>query len=90
MADRLGAALLKHRQQAGRTLRQVSEVTGYSIGYLSNLECDQRLPSRQMIEALASALGLEGERRASLIRLAQGAVCRAAVRRWERGVVSDD
>ena len=84
---RLGDTLLQARQRAGRTLAYLAEATGYSVGYLSDIERGKRIPAMPALESLAASLGLEGERRTAIVRLARDEVCRAAVRRWERGAM---
>ena len=44
------------RQQKGYTLKQVAEMTGYSVGYISQLERNQKQPSLTALRKIAACL----------------------------------
>lgn len=48
--------LREKREQAGLTLEELAQSTGYSIGFLSHLENGSRNPSMDTMRVLASAL----------------------------------
>ena len=54
----LGAALRAARQRQGRTLRDVSEVAGVSLGYLSEVERGRKEASSELLVAICGALGV--------------------------------
>ncbi|MCD7908038.1 MAG: helix-turn-helix transcriptional regulator [Clostridium sp.] len=45
------------RKKKGYTLAQVAEETGYTIGYLSQLERNQKQPSLAALRKIANCLG---------------------------------
>lgn len=45
------------RKKKGYTLKQVAELTGYSVGYISMLERNQKQPSLTALRKIASCLG---------------------------------
>ena len=47
----------KERKKKGYTLQQVAEVTGYSTGYISQLERGQKEPSLAALRKIANCLG---------------------------------
>jgi DNA-binding XRE family transcriptional regulator len=54
----LGAVLRSRRQEAGRTLREVSRSAQVSLGYLSEIERGQKEASSELIGSVCRALGL--------------------------------
>ena len=44
------------RKQKGYTLKQVAELTGYSVGYISLLERNQKQPSLTALRKIAACL----------------------------------
>jgi len=54
----LGAVLRSRRQDAGRTLREVSRSAQVSLGYLSEIERGQKEASSELIGSVCRALGL--------------------------------
>jgi transcriptional regulator with XRE-family HTH domain len=54
----LGAALRAARQRQGRTLREVSEAAGVSLGYLSEVERGRKEASSELLVAICGALGV--------------------------------
>ena len=54
----LGAVLRSRRQEAGRTLREVSREAQVSLGYLSEIERGQKEASSELIASVCRALGL--------------------------------
>ena len=53
-----GTRLKQFREQRGLTLRQVSMVSGLSIGFISQVERDQTDPSLASLKKLATALDI--------------------------------
>ncbi|HEX6817256.1 MAG TPA: helix-turn-helix domain-containing protein, partial [Ktedonobacterales bacterium] len=56
-----GALLKRHRRKAGLSQQELAERVGYSVGHISRLEREVRVPVPATVELLADALGL-GER----------------------------
>lgn len=54
----IGAKLRTLRQRAGKTLKDVSALTGISIGHLSQLERDLASPSVKTLQDISHALGV--------------------------------
>ena len=54
----LGAVLRARRQEAARTLREVSRAAQVSLGYLSEIERGQKEASSELIGSVCRALGL--------------------------------
>ena len=54
----LGSVLRSRRQEAGRTLREVSRAAQVSLGYLSEIERGQKEASSELIGSVCRALGL--------------------------------
>lgn len=54
---RLGEAIRRRREQAGLSLRELGQASGYSFSYLSGIENSKRWPSLPALEAIAKALG---------------------------------
>jgi len=54
----LGSVLRACRQEAGRTLREVSRAAQVSLGYLSEIERGQKEASSELIASVCRALGL--------------------------------
>ncbi len=48
--------LRRARRQKGYTLKQVAELTGYSVGYISQLERNQKQPSLTALRKIAACL----------------------------------
>ncbi len=55
---KVGLALRKHRQSQGITLEDLARRSGYTKGYISLVESDQRLPSLTALARLSRPLGL--------------------------------
>jgi transcriptional regulator with XRE-family HTH domain len=58
LRDVVGAALRRHRQRQGRTLRQVAVAAGVSLTYLSEIERGRKEASSEVLEAVCGALDL--------------------------------
>lgn len=58
MTDSLGAQVKALRKARGLTLAAVSERTGLSLGFLSNLERDETSPSIANLHKVCEALGI--------------------------------
>jgi DNA-binding XRE family transcriptional regulator len=54
----LGAVLRARRQEAARTLREVSRAAQVSLGYLSEIERGQKEASSELIGSVCRALGV--------------------------------
>lgn len=54
----LGSVLRSRRQEAGRTLREVSRAAQVSLGYLSEIERGHKEASSELIGSVCRALGL--------------------------------
>ena len=57
----LGEYLREQRQSAQLSLRQLSEVAGISIPYISQIERGLKKPSAEILQALAKALRISAE-----------------------------
>lgn len=55
----VGELLKKARKVKGYTLKELSALSGYSIGRLSNYEQDRSEPNFEVLKALASILGVD-------------------------------
>ena len=55
----IGESLRAHRQEQGRTLRDVSAAARVSLGYLSEIERGEKEASSEMLAAISAALGLQ-------------------------------
>ena len=55
----LGAQLKTAREKKGYTLKQLSEISGLSIGFISQVERGQTDPSLSSLKNLATALDLK-------------------------------
>ena len=55
----IGECLRRARQGQGRTLRDVAEAAGVSIGHLSEVERGRKEPSSEVLDAICRALGLD-------------------------------
>lgn len=55
---RLGEKIKTIRKSKDYTLKQLSEITGLSIGFLSNIERDLNSPSINNLQQICSALGI--------------------------------
>lgn len=56
--QKIGYNVRGHRRDKGMTLQQLSEATGLSIGYLSNLERNTNNPTLVNIQKICEALGI--------------------------------
>lgn len=54
----LGDVLRQHRQQQGRTLRELSAEARVSMGYISEIERGQKEASSECLAAICSALNV--------------------------------
>lgn len=54
----LGDVLREHRQEQGRTLREVSGAAKVSLGYLSEIERGEKEASSELLASVCQALGL--------------------------------
>lgn len=52
----IGHVLRQHRQNKGKTLRDVTKHTGVALGYLSEVERGIKEPSSEIIAAIAAGL----------------------------------
>ena len=59
MVNSVGKALEKWRKSTGMTLKELSEYSGFSIGYLSKLERSDAIPSFSAIVKLSSVLKID-------------------------------
>ncbi|WP_306319424.1 MULTISPECIES: helix-turn-helix domain-containing protein [unclassified Streptomyces] len=71
----VGDVLRRRRRAQGRTLRDVADVAGISMPYLSEVERGRKEASSEMLAAVAGALGLG---LVDVLALAQGELARAA------------
>ena len=55
----LGSKLKAKREEKGYTLKQTAEISGLSIGFISQVENGQTEPSLSSLKKLAMALGLK-------------------------------
>ena len=56
LRERIGEVLRSQRMQQGRTLRDVSADAQVSLGYISEVERDQKEASSELLAALCTAL----------------------------------
>ncbi len=54
--DGIGEKISKLRKEQGITIRELSEYTGYSVGFLSNLETGKNSPTVESLQRVAEAL----------------------------------
>ena len=54
--DGIGEKISKLRKEQGVTIRELSEYTGYSVGFLSNLETGKNSPTVESLQKVAEAL----------------------------------
>lgn len=54
----VGTRMRQLRKAKGLTLQQLSDVTGLSVGYLSQLERDRAVPSIRALNTISRALGV--------------------------------
>lgn len=54
----IGEVLRNRRQQAGRTLREISKDAQVSLGYLSEIERGQKEASSELLASICAALDL--------------------------------
>ncbi|XVU30196.1 helix-turn-helix domain-containing protein [Actinoplanes sp. CA-054009] len=54
----IGQVLRRTRTAQGKTLREVCELAGVSIGHLSEVERGRKEPSSELLDAICRALGL--------------------------------
>ncbi len=55
----LACNMKKFRREQGLSQSQLAEKVGTAPNYISNMEAEKQFPSSQMIEKLASALGVD-------------------------------
>lgn len=55
----IGHCLRQARQGQGKTLREVAEAAGVSVGHLSEVERGRKEPSSEVLAAICGALGLD-------------------------------
>jgi transcriptional regulator with XRE-family HTH domain len=55
----IGQCLRRTRLDQGKTLREVAEAAGVSIGHLSEVERGRKEPSSEVLAAICNALGLD-------------------------------
>jgi transcriptional regulator with XRE-family HTH domain len=55
----IGNCLRRARHDQGRTLQDVAEAAGVSIGHLSEVERGRKEPSSEVLAAICRALGLQ-------------------------------
>lgn len=55
----IGQCLRHARLEQGKTLREVAEESGVSIGHLSEIERGRKEPSSEVLAAVCLALGLD-------------------------------
>ncbi len=58
LRDLVGEVLRGERLQQGRTLREVADLAGVSMAYLSEVERGRKEPSSEILAAVCRALGL--------------------------------
>lgn len=56
--DTLGVKLKRARRQKNKTLKEVAELSGLSISFISNIERGQRNPNLSSLQRICDALGL--------------------------------
>lgn len=56
--QKIGYSIRSHRRAKGMTLQQLSDGTGLSIGYLSNLERNANSPTLVNVQKICEALGI--------------------------------
>lgn len=56
--EKIGGSIRSHRKLKGMTLQELSEVTGLSIGYLSNLERNASSPTLINVQKICDALNI--------------------------------
>jgi transcriptional regulator with XRE-family HTH domain len=57
--DKIGTKISKIRKEKGLTLRDLSEYTGFSVGFLSNLETGKSSPTVNDLQWVAEILGTD-------------------------------
>ena len=55
LLEDFGRVIARRRKEKGWTLKKLSETSTASIGFLSEIEANKKLPSLPMVAALASA-----------------------------------
>jgi len=55
----IGQCLRRARRDQGKTLREVAEAAGVSVGHLSEVERGRKEPSSEVLAAVCQALGLD-------------------------------
>ena len=66
----LATALKEARKRAGKTLREVAEATGVSIGFISDIEHGRKRTTTDILEKMQRVLGVTDN---SLLKAAQDA-----------------
>ena len=51
--DGIGEKISKLRKEQGVTIRELSEYTGYSVGFLSNLETGKNSPTVESLQTVS-------------------------------------
>lgn len=59
LAKRIGKRIIKLREEQGLTSEQLAFQYDISKGYLSKIENGKQLPSLEMLEKIAKALGVD-------------------------------
>ncbi len=54
--QKIGYSVRAHRRDKGMTLQQLSDISGLSIGYLSNLERNANSPTLVNLQKICDAL----------------------------------
>lgn len=64
----LATALKQARKNAGKTLREVAEATGLSIGFISDIEHGRKRTTPEVLEKIQALLGVKDN---SLVKAAE-------------------
>src|SRR5687767_13965923 len=66
-----GQWLKRRRQGLGMTQPDMAQRVGYSVTMIRKVEADERVPSRQLVEALAEHPRITPDERTSFLRFAR-------------------
>lgn len=66
MTDTFATLLRRYRTEAGQTLGQLARASKCDTSYLSRVESERRVPSRDLLLRICDALGLTPEHRTRL------------------------
>ncbi|MCW5851778.1 MAG: tetratricopeptide repeat protein [Anaerolineae bacterium] len=66
-----GQWLKRRRQGLGMTQHDLAQHVGYSVTMIRKVEADERVPSRQLVEALAEQLRITPDERTAFLRFAR-------------------